>query len=94
MDQTVHFPTMVLALTNTSKQLNSRGSSRISHTKTYDVVFGDEKGNKRELNDFRTYDQALQVFNLIIEKLELRHSRNEVKEAHEKAKTNRKHKRL
>ena len=87
--RTVNLPTMVVALTNTSKQLTSRGSSRTSYTGSYDVVFCDEKGSKRELNDFRTYDKALQLFNLINEQLALQHSRNEVKEAHEKAAKNR-----
>lgn len=81
---TTYFPKVVLKRTNESQTMQSRGGQKTYETKTYDIVFIDNYGAFRELNDFKNYDNAVQMLELISKKLSLE-CRNEVQEIREAA---------
>lgn len=78
------FPLLLLKFTHTSKVMESRASTRTSHLKTYDLVFSDGNNNEQELNDFKTYEQALKIATWISQNLSVTF-KDEVKENYETA---------
>ena len=78
-----------LKTTNESQTMQSRGGQTTYHTKTYDIVFYDNSGTFRELNDFKDYKVAVQILDLISKTFNLE-STNEVKEIRNSAMKRRK----
>jgi hypothetical protein len=77
---TERFPKATLSLTNESRTILHRGGQTTTRTRTYDIIFHDDAGALKEMNDFRSYDKAVLTLGLIAELLQLQVT-NKVEEA-------------
>jgi len=76
---TKKFSILELSPTNESQTMQHRAGQTTVETKTFDVIFVSKSGFSRELNEFKNYNTAYQVFKLIADTFVLE-SRNGVEE--------------
>ncbi len=74
---TANYIKVELSQTNESQTMMSRGGQRTYETKTYDIVFVNKSGFRRELNDFQNYNTAIQTLQIISKALTIE-SKNKV----------------
>ena len=87
----MNFSKVELSPTNESQTMLGRSGEMTYETKTYDILFIDDSGSSKELNDFKSYDTAVHVLDQISLILKLE-SINEVAEIRSAAMKRRKDK--